>query len=1052
MYKNRLSSPQEPSDTDPKVKTHTNKRLYTLALALVLLASIAVGATSEAALAQGNDYFHKGLGHGTGVPDWAKNANVYFLPPPGKGAGSEIAASESGGGGLTKGSLLTYFGGGVQRTPHPHLIFWGSNWSKSGEPQEIREALILLFSGLSGSGYQGIMTQYFANPNSEKERHPLPISKTVTFSSQSDVYIDSTVAAPAEVSRTAAVSEIGKARTAKGWSASFDDQYFVIPAPGSTYQSGFLGSFCAFHAFQEVAYSFVTYPGTVPGCGMGPKSVSRNASHEYAETVTDPVPYAGWNIPVTNEAGELLGQVEIADYCDQQPSLQLENGAWVEPLKDNYRTNQEGGESIHCEGSDPSPPQFSVEGPAVSTGTPGQVTLSGSIDPAGYKTVKYWFERYSAGWVKIAGGGSVGGTAPVSVSQAISGADVAGAERYRLVAQIPTAGYEQGAVGRVYSPTTFSKPAWPGLLCATVEQPCQKANRLAAGTTLLGTASGQPEFELVLANRSSPLRCSEGSWQVQTQAGGNNPLPVSGTGWSLAGCKLNDGFKETSCTVTAGPVPFSGVVVWRGGSEGEVRQGATGEGNVTWRIKCPEASEPIDCTFDRASTNVLKGGTSPELRTRIGTEPAVEAKEHQSGALCPGYMGNAKLNFLITTPKPFYVAPIGKQQPAVTSGYPTQEGETEALLNGVVNPNGFTTTYQFEYVDDARFREDTELSGSGHGFDHASVATAEDIGAGTTPVTLHRSLKGLKPETAYHVRLMATNAEGDSYGREVLLGTVGTPTYKSSFGSSGSGDGQFKYLTDVAVDPADGTLWVTDDDNDRVQHLTAAGGYLGQFKSCYDPGAIAVTPAGALYVACSSLGVIQKYSAKGEALKVLASSGSGEGQVRFPLDLAIDSSGAIWAADTENNRIDKFSGEDKFVKSISLGSNAKPWGIGVSQSGEVWVTEPWEKRVTVVDGEGKLLRRFGSAGSGAGQFAWPSDVELDNRGYAWVGDAVNDRVQIFNEAGEYVTQFGSKGSGPGQFDTDWWLRIAVNGDGEAWVTDSGNARVERWRSAGGWTL
>ena len=1028
-----------------------NKRLSILTFAIFLIVALAAGAASDSAFAAGKDYFHKGLGHENAIPEWAKDANVYFLPPPGQGAGSEIAASEAGGG-LTKSSLLTYFGGGVQRTPHPHVIFWGSNWSKSGETQEIREALILLFGGLSGSGYQGIMSQYFANPNSEKERHPLPVSKSVTFSSQADVYIDSTVSAPTGVSRTAAVSEIAKARTAKAWSANFDDQYFVIPAPGSTYQSGFLGSFCAFHAFQEVAYSFVTYPGTVPGCGTGPKSASRNASHEYAETVTDPVPYAGWNIPVTSEAGELLGQVEVADYCDQQPSLQLENGAWVEPLKDNYRTNQEGGESIHCEGSDPSPPQFAVEGPAVSTGAPGQVTLSGSIEPAGYKVVKYWFERYSAGWVKIAGGGSIGGTAPVPVSQSISGPDVSGAERYRLVAQIPTAGYEQGAVGRVYSPTTFSKPAWPGLLCSTVEQPCQKANRLATGTTLIGAPSGQPEFELVLANRSSPLRCSEGSWQIQTQVGGNNPLPVGGPGWTLAGCKLNDGFKETACTVTAGPLPYSGVVVWRGGSEGEVRQGAGGEGTVTWRIKCPEANEPIDCTYSRDSTNVLKGGASAELRTRIGPEPAVEAKEHQSGAACPGYLGSAKLNFLLTAPKPFYVAPIGKLQPAIASEAATQRGETSVQLNGTVNPQGFTTEYQFEYVDHTHFIEDIQALGPGHGFDHAIAGPAGDVGSGTKGVSIHQALKGLKPETAYHVRLEATNAEGDSYGTEDAFSTVGPPAYQSSFGSSGSGNGQFKYLTDVAVDPTDGTLWATDDDNDRVQHFTAAGGYLGQFKSCYDPGAVAVSTSGSLYVACSSLGVIQKYSAKGEALKVLASAGSGEGQVHFPLDLAIDSSGAIWAADTENDRIDKFSGEDKFVKSIPLGSSARPWGIGVSRGGEVWVTEPWEKRVSVLDGEGKLLRRFGSAGSGPGQFAWPSDVELDSRGYAWVADAVNDRVQIFNEAGEYVTQFGSKGSGPAQIDTDWWLRIAVNDNGEAWVTDSGNARIERWCCPGRWTL
>ena len=54
-------------------------------------------------------------------------------------------------------------------------------------------------------------------------------------------------------------------------------------------------------------------------------------------------------------------------------------------------------------------------------------------------------------------------------------------------------------------------------------------------------------------------------------------------------------------------------------------------------------------------------------------------------------------------------------------------------------------------------------------------------------------------------------------------GVLHTSLYSAAFGSAGAGDGQFKYLTDVAVDPTDGTIWVTDDGNDRIQHFSAAG-------------------------------------------------------------------------------------------------------------------------------------------------------------------------------------------------------------------------------------
>ncbi len=272
------------------------------------------------------------------------------------------------------------------------------------------------------------------------------------------------------------------------------------------------------------------------------------------------------------------------------------------------------------------------------------------------------------------------------------------------------------------------------------------------------------------------------------------------------------------------------------------------------------------------------------------------------------------------------------------------------------------------------------------------------------------------------------------------------PSYKSSFGSSGTGNGQFKVLTDVTIDPTNGTLWVADDDNDRVQHFNSSGEYLAQFKSCSDPGSVAVNSAGAVYVACSSAQKIEKYNAKGEALKTIATYGSGEGQIHFPLDLSFDSGGSLWVADTENDRIDEFSSEDKFVKSISLGSGSRPWGVSVSpNTGDIWVAEPSSHRISVFSQKGEALHHYGSQGTGNGQFAHPSDVEVAD-GYVWVADAVNDRVEIFNEAGEFIETFGSKGTGEDQLNTEWWLRVAVSPSGDIWVSDDANHRVQRWRS------
>jgi tripartite motif-containing protein 71 len=278
--------------------------------------------------------------------------------------------------------------------------------------------------------------------------------------------------------------------------------------------------------------------------------------------------------------------------------------------------------------------------------------------------------------------------------------------------------------------------------------------------------------------------------------------------------------------------------------------------------------------------------------------------------------------------------------------------------------------------------------------------------------------------------------------------TITAPAYVSAFGSAGSGDGQFKVAADVAIDPTDGTIWVADDENNRIQHFDAAGSYLGKFASCHDPGAVEVDSKGDVYVACSSGQQVKKFNDNGETLKSIAGYGSANGQVTSPLDLAVDSSGNLWVADTGNDRLQKFDPTGAFVKAIPLGGLANPWGIDAAASGNVWVAEAGHHRVSLYDSEGELLERFGSQGTGEGQFQHPADVEVDFRGYVWVADAVNDRVQIFDRGGEYLTEFGAHGTGPGQLDTDWWLRLAVGSDGDVWVVDQGNSRVQKWRASG----
>lgn len=303
-----------------------------------------------------------------------------------------------------------------------------------------------------------------------------------------------------------------------------------------------------------------------------------------------------------------------------------------------------------------------------------------------------------------------------------------------------------------------------------------------------------------------------------------------------------------------------------------------------------------------------------------------------------------------------------------------------------------------------------------------------------------------------HWMRIATNAGGEIFvtdqgGSRVQLWTGSNyhASYKASFGSQGTGNGQFKVLTDVGTDPTDGSLWVTDDDNDRIQHFSATGTYLGKFATCLDPGAVELNAVGDLFVACSGSGSVRKYSDTGTLLKTLATFGSGNGQVRFPLDLTFNSEGKLWVADNENERLVQFDAAGNWIKAVPLAAWSRPWGIAADADGNIWAAEPIHHRVSVYSPSGAVLNQFGTQGSGPGQFEWPSDVEIDPQGYAWVPDGGNNRVQIFNPQGEYVTRFGKTGSGAGEFNTYWWMRLSMNAEGDLFITDQGNSRVVRWQ-------
>jgi sugar lactone lactonase YvrE len=128
-------------------------------------------------------------------------------------------------------------------------------------------------------------------------------------------------------------------------------------------------------------------------------------------------------------------------------------------------------------------------------------------------------------------------------------------------------------------------------------------------------------------------------------------------------------------------------------------------------------------------------------------------------------------------------------------------------------------------------------------------------------------------------------------------------------GAAGGREGEFNTPTAVVESP-DGTVWVLDTFNFRLQQFGSKLEYLSQFGQHGDGSGhlalakgLAVDPDGHLYVSDARFDAIQVFNEEGRLLFIIGGRGSGPGEFWSPGGLAMDDRGRMAVADTGNRRI-----------------------------------------------------------------------------------------------------------------------------------------------------
>jgi tetratricopeptide (TPR) repeat protein/DNA-binding beta-propeller fold protein YncE len=267
---------------------------------------------------------------------------------------------------------------------------------------------------------------------------------------------------------------------------------------------------------------------------------------------------------------------------------------------------------------------------------------------------------------------------------------------------------------------------------------------------------------------------------------------------------------------------------------------------------------------------------------------------------------------------------------------------------------------------------------------------------------------------------------------------------------AGKGSGQFDSPEDIAV-AADGSIYVTDSGNSRVQYFDSKGTYQGQFggkgkdrASLSHPFGIVISTDGKVYVSDKQDNVIKVYDRKGGFLFSF-----GEGLFKSPCGIAIDNQERALVADSGSDRIALFSLEGVLLHyfgktGAARGELKEPCYITVDNSGRIHVSEKGNNRVQVFDAEGKSVAIYDNSSDPSQPLEKPAGVSVTSRGIIAIVDNTSGQIAMVDQEGNFKKPFGSPGSSRGQFKDAGGVKLLD--DGRLFVADTANNRIQGFKT------
>jgi sugar lactone lactonase YvrE len=334
------------------------------------------------------------------------------------------------------------------------------------------------------------------------------------------------------------------------------------------------------------------------------------------------------------------------------------------------------------------------------------------------------------------------------------------------------------------------------------------------------------------------------------------------------------------------------------------------------------------------------------------------------------------------------------------------------------------------------------------------------------------------------------DASGNSASEYEYQGPVVTTlagSGKRGFADGAGAEASFNYPGGLTLDRF-GNIYVADSYANKIRKVTPEGVVTTVAGSGKDgfadgtgleaafsmPSGIAIDEYGNIYAAEWKGHRVRKITPEG-VVTTLAGSGNagfadGTGEAASfnrPEQVAVDSKGNVYVADSKNHRIRKItpsgvvttiagSGKNDFADGRYTEAAFKtPSGIALDRAGNIYVADMENRRVRKVTSEGVVTTLAGSGkaafADGTGEnasFKLPFGLCVDGSGNIYLADCADNRIRKITPSGTVTTLAGSgnKGSEDGyesaaSFNAPWGT--ALDSFGAIYVSDQQNNKIRK---------